>query len=207
MTEFSEKSRAAQIKELPEGPLRDNVLALYDQIEALSTDQRSLMIALVLQSVEQGLRHLRDEVEVTPAANATLMVLGGIVAAAEYGISLEREAAGFTSTGDGKVTDVFETTQNVVRETVGANIPPEKRAKIEAVTRRIQERIKAGDDPETVVREEAEGSGIDFEVILEPKGHNHDESREVAGSHQAGGQPSAQRTYKDEHNLHTGQYL
>lgn len=213
MTEYSQKARTAQVEILPEGPLRENVLALYDQIEALNADQRSLMVSLVLQSVTTGLRSLREELEVTPGANATFVMMEGLLGAAEYGSALEREAAGFTSTGDGKVTDVFDSVREVIKEAVGGHLSPEKRAKIEETAKRVQARIKAGEDPEKVVREEAEASGITLEVVLEKDGApdqtygSGQETREVAGSHQAGGQASAQRVYKDEHNLHTGQYL
>lgn len=202
MSELTEKSRKAQMEMLPEGPLRDATIDLYDKVEALNSDQRSLLLGLTVQAVQNGLRDILTEGSVTPRQRATIVLLDALVGSALYTSALDREAEGRTTLEDSKVSDVFDAVHNAVREAAGANISPEKRAKIEAAAAELQRRIQAGEDPDKVIAEVAKDAGVDFHVEREdgtPVGSSVPQA-------QAGPQGQV-RTYEDEDKLHTGQYL
>ena len=153
----SEDVRAAQRKQfeqdgLPESAA-ESTFALYDQLDALSSDQRSLVVdhALAMaQNIGQELITVADE-------NQRLLLhtgLHALIAVAGYCNSIAREESNWTSLSDKKVADVLDAVRDLIRETATSALPEDQQELIAAVAPSIKQRVAAGEDYETVAMDE-----------------------------------------------------
>lgn len=146
-----EKAREAQRAEfernkgiLPEG-LGDLALGIYDQIDLLDAEKRSLLIQSIFNKVS-GVAHDLDDL----TERAVMSTLAGIGA---YTNEVGREIACMTSTGDAAVDSIVEDVGQMLTMQFKALLGSHAET-VEAAAERVKQRVAAGEDFEVVAREE-----------------------------------------------------
>ena len=160
MTSIAEQARKAQAEHFEEnggdlGALREPTMALYESVDALDADTRSLLTVSALARISDGLRELVTE-DSRSHRMALVQGLIAFVGIAGYATALNREQAGLTATGDSRVNDVFDKVRELVTASMAAHLPPEVESTVNAMMKRVTARIDNGEDPETALEAEYE---------------------------------------------------
>lgn len=167
MTHIRERARALQDQHYAENGEGDGSKArelagrLYDEIDALSGDQRGLLVtesAGLTKGVLQQILGAKD-----PSQVHALALIGlGLLGVTCYANESNREDAGQTSNGDRLVDEVLETVREMVHEQTGELLSPEQRRLAEEVNEAIQARVAAGEDPEQAITAELHARAADL---------------------------------------------
>lgn len=162
MTTIREETREAQRAEFEKRnderavPDMEATLAIYDYVDALTPDQRSLLVQKLLSGAHQ---HLSDSAE---AADNPLILAGhlqvgsALIALAGYVTASEREDAGWTSTGDKAVTEVLTKFGEVLKAQVQSMLNPEQQKIATEVIAAAQARSEKGEKYEDALFDEVE---------------------------------------------------
>ena len=131
-------------------------LALYDAVDALSPEQRSLLVMECSVKIKSAVTTLAKDPE-----NGIAIAMGThvLIALVGYVTALGREAEGYTSTGDRKVDAVIESVHDCVTANVLSLMDPDTREKAVAAKAALDARIEAGEDPQAVYDELVGASG------------------------------------------------
>lgn len=151
--EVREAQRRQFEKEGLDPSLGDSTYALYDQLDALTPDQRSLVVDNALALVQ----NIGAELITTTDDNQRLLLhtsLHALVAVAGYCNNVAREDAGWTSVSDTKVNAALDAIRNLIRETVTAQMPEDMQQMVAAVSEPIKQRVAAGEPYEEVAADE-----------------------------------------------------
>ena len=135
-------------------------LGIYDQIDVLDAEKRSLLIQAVLGKIG-GLSHGMDD----PTEKAVFSTLAGI---GNYANEVGREVGGMTSTGDVAVDSIMEDIAAMLKAQFTA-VLGDAATIVQDAADRVKARVEAGEDFERVAREEetamrkaiAEAKGIE----------------------------------------------
>jgi hypothetical protein len=129
---------------VPEG-LEDLTIGVYDQIDNLDAEKRSLLIRDLLGKLG-GLARDLDDITERAVFTATLGI-------ANYTNEVGREAGSMTSTGDRAVDSILEDISSMLaaqfKALLGGAAPL-----VEAAADRVKARVEAGEDFEVVAAEE-----------------------------------------------------
>lgn len=191
MTSVKESARAAQMSAIENGN-RDalvgaqETLALYDGLDALSPEQRTLFISQALSLSVVTLKEMIDGVangEPIAATAAYAMILNGLVAMSGYLNAVTREEAEYTVTGDSKVQALLDRLKDAVSASVLSDHTPEEVERVKGVSARVQARM--AEDPTldfaTVVAEEAEAAGMG-DLVKAANEHKAPAARQTNGT-------------------------
>lgn len=135
---------------------KEKTMGMYDAIDTLNAEQRSLLIDKALQGIAMNL--LEAGKADHPALAASYLVTArACLAIAGYANSLTAEEhEEWTSTGDKKVFAILEDLADVVRMQGRAALSPEEQNVADEVMAKAQSRADAGEDYATALMEEAE---------------------------------------------------
>lgn len=132
--------------------------ALYDKIDALSPEKKSLLITSCLGDLQRILSG-------ADLGSVQGMLSTALIGVAGYANESSREAEGWTSTGDIAVDEVLDSVQELLSLSVKAQIGPERLAVMDAAAARVKARVAAGEDFATVVAEEEESLKLDADSV------------------------------------------
>jgi len=144
--------------------------AVWDHVEALNTDQGSLLIEECLYRICLGIEALAEKHGGSPdiAAMGTLAQVAGRV------VALERGKAGFKDRQDAKVSMTFRLIHNLMETYITDSMPEEVQQKVKSFEAAVQARMQAGEgDIETVVAEEAAKVGLEHQIVHANGDHDH----------------------------------
>lgn len=139
-----DEARAAQAAFLEasgDAELTKLTFDLYDSVDNLDDNQRSLLVSVFLSKVHDFLL----SAEGAMAGYAT-----SLVAIAGYANQINYEAAGNTATGDRAVDAVTEKVQATLRQAALSGLSDEDKARAQAIGEEIRARVEAGEDPVAV---------------------------------------------------------
>lgn len=127
---------------------------LYDSVDALTPEQKTLLIREALVKVSQlaeGMKETRHE----PTRIAYGVLAHGVIALAGYAIEQFREEQGLDSvTGDKRVDKVLDGVKDLVHLYASAAMSPEESALADEIKTAVGARVEAGEDFEEAMAEE-----------------------------------------------------
>lgn len=149
---IKEQARESQRQELAKHSdksteaLEALALGIYDQIDALDPERRTILSRDILRKMASVTHDLDDVTD-----RAVLTTLAGI---ANYTNEVTREEAGYTSTGDAAVDSIIEDISEMFAAQFRAVLGTGVADVVDAAANRVRARVEAGEDFETVAREE-----------------------------------------------------
>jgi hypothetical protein len=153
MTTLSEKVRADQLAALAtldqdeNSPVAKATLSVYDQIDALDSDGRDLLVLTCLGKIS-SLAHDFDPKD--PTAD---MLMHTVTSVAGYASQRNREDAGITVNGDTRIDAILVTIKDAVSEGLRVLAPDAMRLAEEGAAS-TKARIAKGEDPAEVYQDE-----------------------------------------------------
>lgn len=151
MKSVKERARESQRAEFakhadlaPEG-LEDLTLGIYDQIDALTPEKRSLLTRDLLARLSSLVHDMDDPTE--------RAVFGTAIGIANYTNEVGREENDYSSTGDRAVDSILEDLHEMLSQQMRA-VLGDTASVVEAAADRVKERVANGDDFEVAAREE-----------------------------------------------------
>lgn len=124
---------------------REIAARLYDEIDALSAQQRALLVtesAGLAKGALSSILSSKDPSQVYAMA----MIALGLLGVTCYSNEQNREDAGDTINGDRRVDDVLDTVREMVHEQTGDLLSPEQKALAEKISAEIEARVNDGAD-------------------------------------------------------------
>jgi hypothetical protein len=161
MTSIREQAREQQTEHFGEAgdlaseALQAQTLALSDAIDALSTEQRTLLIGSCAAKLGAIVRNSLDG----PSSMAGSCLVGVM----NYANETAREDAGYTSTGDRAVDNILVQMHEMVAAQMAAIVGEDRMAEMDAAAARVKERVAAGEDFDTAAADEASKLGFDLD--------------------------------------------
>lgn len=163
MTNTAERARREQEEHFNAHPSMANeevrriTVELYDSIDALNVDQKSLLGRECLGRLHSLMFQVA---EASPAASGAAQVGTALVGVGGYAIETAREQAGFTATGDAKVDRIMQLVRDLLAESAKAMMPKEQAAKMDGVKDRVLDRVQRGEGFEEAMDDELRKVGI-----------------------------------------------
>jgi hypothetical protein len=115
--------------------------SITDSVDALSADQRSLLVFSSLNAIEKTLSLITEKVNEPAEVFALATLADGVARLASYAQDRDRETAGFTSTGDAKVDLIFSALRSLITASATAQMSDEERAAVETITAETREEV------------------------------------------------------------------
>jgi hypothetical protein len=141
----SQRAEFAQAGDRVPAGLEDLTIGIYDQIDVLDAERRSLLVRDILSRLG-GLAKEADD----PSERA---IFGTMLGIANYTNEVGREIGCMTSTGDVAVDSILADIQEMLTQQFRAMLGGAADI-VEAAADRVKERVEAGEDFEEVAREE-----------------------------------------------------
>lgn len=135
-------------------PVLTEVLNLYDKIDALTPDQRSLLAITALGGVSAQLRKMLAHVNDPGSVHGFGTIAVGLCALAGYATEVSREESGATSTGDSRVEDVLEAYADILKAQSRLLLPPHLAKIGDEVVAQAHARESRGEDFEEALLDE-----------------------------------------------------
>lgn len=148
-------AREAQAAHLGEGhdDLVSATEALYDSVDSLTEDQRTLLVYEALRRLSGFMESIATSEN--PGQRAGFgAVAHAIGALAAYAVQSVREERGFTSTGDAKVNEALDGVRHLLGMFAESQMSPEQRALSEKIRVKVAERVSAGETFEAAMARE-----------------------------------------------------
>lgn len=156
MSTIQERAREAQAHVL--GASGNDALLqatkdLYDKVDALSPEQKTLLVREALVKASGLMEAVKDAPsrEVRGAYGA----LGhAVLAIAGYAIENYREGLDFQVTGDRRVDTIIDGVKDLMHQFAASTMSEEENALADTIREAVAARVEAGEDFETVMAEE-----------------------------------------------------
>lgn len=153
---IKDKAREAQMKSF--GAEADERLlgaakALYDNVDALTPEQKTLLVREALVKVSGLIEAIKDTPH-TPTRVAYAALGHAVVALAGYAIEEYREEQEFNVTGDRRVDAVLDGVKDLISLYAEVTMSPEENALAEEIKNAVHARVEAGEDFEDAMAEE-----------------------------------------------------
>lgn len=120
------------------------VQSVYDDMDALSTEQKTLLVRLVLQGTSAMFQQISESFPDNPILHAYATLAHGLIALGGYTIEAIRDEAEYTATGDSKVQDVLDKFETVMQKKGTQGMPSGLEERLNPIKDRMDERIKGG---------------------------------------------------------------
>lgn len=162
MESITQRARAEQQKHFEEHPEMANTevatitTRLYDAVDTMTPDQRSLLAREVLGRLHSLVFSM---VQQFPQTSGVAQVASALTGIGGYAVEVQREEDGLTATSDRAVEGIMDDVKALLRASAAAQFG-EDADKMEAITERVNERVASGEQFDTVVREELDKAGL-----------------------------------------------
>lgn len=165
---IKDRAREAQAARLGDDEaLIEATQALYDSVDSLTTDQKTLLVREALHKVS-GLIDLMGRAPSAGALAGYAAVGHAITALAGYAIEEFREGEGFTSTGDVKVTKAIDGVKHLLGLYAESQMTPEQRALSQKIKDAVDARVEAGEEFDAAMSDELRKHGREVAEVEAP---------------------------------------
>lgn len=168
MSTIQERARDAQIKALGAHGGNDALLQatkdLYDKVDALSLEQKTLLVREALVKASGLLEAIKDAPS-REVRNAYGALGHAVLAVAGYAIEDYRENLDFNVTGDRRVDAVIDGVKDLLHQFAASTMSEEENALADTIRDAVAARVEAGEDFETVMAEEIKKHGDAIKAV------------------------------------------
>lgn len=162
MESITQRARAEQQKHFEEHPEMANgevaaiTARLYDGVDAMSADQRSLLAREVLGRLHSLVFAMAEQF---PQTSGIAQVASALTGIGGYAVESQREKDGLTSTSDRAVEAVLDDVRELLRASAVAQWGGDP-DQMNAITEKVQQRVAAGESFDAVVADEMNKAGL-----------------------------------------------